>query len=181
FYVIGGVDFPSYGYYKNFYQMENGIGKSTFFLKQIKDYMEKNMYKKKYKKHSGRNNKKNHILLVTSEYGKAVIRSAIDIISQKSFKNVKDMASRLEIMEVKNKFFCGNIKITGLLSWEDIKGSLEKRNINNYYRILIPDSIFNEDGLSIDNYKDDDFRKINRNIRIVPEEGYSFVKEIFSN
>ena len=37
FYILAGTDFPAYKNYGDFYQLENGIGKSTDFLKQARD------------------------------------------------------------------------------------------------------------------------------------------------
>ncbi len=181
FYVMGGVTFPSYKYYRDFNQIENGIGKSTYFLKQINDFIKNNLNSYHPSVKTVKNEKKNRILLVTSEYGEVVIRNAIDTILEKLGDYGKSVVSHLDIMEVKNKFFGGNIKITGLLSRKDIELSLKKQDINIYCKVLIPDSIFNEDNLSIDNYKRKDFKKIGKNIKIVPEDGFSFIKEIFPN
>lgn len=172
FYIISEIDFPPYNYYKNFYQIENGIGKSTCFLKQVDEYINNRgyTYEKKYKK----------VLIVTSEYGKVVIKKAIDKLEERYGTLRQDMKLFLKILEVKNKFLGGNIKVTGILSGEDIKINLKKEDIKKYDRVLIPKSIFNQDNLTIDNYKKLDLEKINKNIKIIPEDGYNFIKEIYS-
>ncbi len=176
FYILAGISFPGYEYYKNFYQIENGIGKSIHFLKQIKDFLKNDYISSRIL--GGIKNYKREILLVTSEYGKIVIENALGIVLKKLGDRGKEIVSFLKILKVVNKFLGGNIKITGLLSGRDIISNLKKENMHMYGKILIPNSIFNEENLTIDNYKKQDFEKIDRNIKIIPEDGFSFIREI---
>ena len=82
-------------------------------------------------------------------------------------------------MKVTNQSLGGNIKITGLLSGEDIVSNLKRENLEIYSKILIPDCIFNKESFTIDNYTKQDIVKISKNIKIISEDGYSFIKEIF--
>jgi len=180
FYVMGEVTFPPYRQYKNFYQIENGVGKSVYFLRQVSDIVKENHNLYCSIAFKNKNDKKNRILLVTSEYGRDIIKTAIKIIFEELGDCVERRFLDIDIMEVKNNFFGGNIKITGILSGGDIESSLKKRDAGKYLRVLIPDSIFNEDNLSIDNYEKNDFKKMGKNVKIIPEDGLSFIKEIFS-
>jgi len=174
FYILAGVDFPEYEYYGNFYQIENGIGKSTDFLKQVEDYL-----KYDHIPIPGKFNKnRKYILIVTSEYGEAIISNALKIILEK-FNNIGEkIVSYIKILEIENKFFGGNIKITGLLSGKDIISKLSKEDMGIYEKILIPSSIFNEENLTIDNYARKDIEIISNKIKIISEKGTSFIKEL---
>lgn len=172
FYILAQVGFPAYGSYGGFYQIKNGIGKSADFLKQIKDYIEKNSV-------SGMLCEKN-ILIVTSEYGKIVIENALKSNMENLSGTCKKNILPVRISEVKNEFFGGNIKTTGLLTGADIIARLNKENTDKYDKVIIPDSIFNEKNLTIDDYSKKDLKKICGKIKIVSEEGLSFIKELSS-
>jgi len=178
FYVLGGIKFPQYKYYKKFYQIENGVGKSTYFLKQIKDFIKNHNIVNYISSNMNKSNKYKYTLLITSEYGKVVIENAINIILEKLGSAGKRISSYLKILKVVNKFLGGNIKITGLLSGKDIELNLKREDMRVYDKILIPDSIFNKENLTIDNYTKQDLEKISKKIKIIPENGSSFIKEI---
>jgi len=174
FYIMAGMEFPGYKYYRNFYQIKNGIGKSTEFLRKINIFLNKESASEKIK-----NNKKN-ILIVTSEYGKKVIGFALrDIVNILGTKG-EEIISNIRLLEIKNNFFKGNIKATGLLTGKDIMSGLNKESMYGYEKVIIPDSIFNRDNFTIDNYSRKDIKNISRNIKIISEEGSIFMKEIIS-
>lgn len=176
FYLIGGTELPDYSYYQDFYQIENGIGKSIYFLKMVEDYMKNNLNRGKTAGEQAINNRST--LLVTSEYGEIVIRGALGIIIKKyaDYKNYKSLS--VKILKIKNVFLGGNIKITGLISGKDIMLNLTKENLDIYDKILIPDCIFNDNGFTIDDYTKQDIKKNDERIKIIPEDGHSFAKEI---
>jgi len=171
FYILAGIDFPGYKYYRDFYQIENGIGKSTVFLKEIDEQM-KFTHVDKFKCGEG------PILIITSEYGKKVVDRSLDNIAKKSKTAGKKIVSCVKVLEVENKFLGGNIKVTGLLSGHDIKSALGEENIERFKKILIPAGIFNEENLTIDDFNRKDIEEINGRIKIISEDGHSFIKEI---
>lgn len=173
FYITGGIKFPAYEYYKNFYQIRNGIGKSIHFLKQVNDFIKN--------KNSAKlviNNKKNNILIITSEYGKVIIDNALNAIYGEAENHSLKTGSFLKVLDIRNRFLGGNIKVTGLLGGRDIESNLIKEDLEIYDKILIPDIIFNMNNVTIDEYKREDIEKIGKNIKIIPEDGFSFIKEI---
>jgi len=174
FYILAVVSFPEYGYYGDFYQIENGIGKSAGFLKQVEDYIKYNYNPDK--SYEG----KKYILVITSEYGEVIINHTLNIILKKLSSIGEKIVSYIKILVVENKFFGGNIKITGLLGGKDIISNLSKEKTEIYEKILIPDSIFNEENLTIDNYARKDIEKISSNIKVISEEGLDFIKEVTS-
>jgi hypothetical protein len=66
------------------------------------------------------------------------------------------------------------------LTGSDIVSELKKENLNLYEKIIIPDSIFNDDDLTIDDYSKKNLKSINSKIKIISEEGFSFIKELAS-
>jgi NifB/MoaA-like Fe-S oxidoreductase len=175
FYVLAGIDFPEYKYYGDFYQIENGIGKSTVFLKEINEQIKIDNLADK--SGSGRG----PILIVTSEYGGKVINESLNIILKKLKTAGKKIVSCVKVLEVKNKFLGGNVKVTGLLSGQHINAALGEENTEGFDKILVPDGIFNEDNLTIDDFNKKDIEEISSRIKIISEDGYSFIREIIFN
>jgi len=176
FYILAGKSLPSFNSYGKLFQIENGIGKSADFLKEIKNNLPdliKNVF-------SRRNNL--NILLITSEYGAVVLEEAISLIIDllNNFTGPEQNIS-IDIEVVKNIFLGGNVKVTGLLSGADIIKKFNNINTKIYDSIFIPDSIFNNDGLTIDDIDMLKIKTINKKIRIIPENGKNFLKEIGKN
>lgn len=172
FYILAGVEFPNHTHYGDFCQIKNGIGKSTDFLRQVEDYIEC--------RGIGHDICHKKILVVTSEYGKIVIENALKLIRKKLTGTRCIDGLTIKVLEVKNDFFGGNIKVSGLLTGRDIISVLKKESLNLYEKMIIPDSIFNDDDLTIDDYSKEDLRSIDGRIKIISEEGNSFIKELAS-
>ena len=175
FYILAGIDFPEYKYYGDFYQIDNGIGKSTVFLKDIDEEVKFD----RFTDISGSD--KRPILVVTSEYGKKIIDESLNIIIKKLKTAGKKIVSCVKVLEVENKFLGGNVKVTGLLSGQDIKSSLGEENIEEFDKILLPAGIFNEENFTIDGFNRKNIEEISSRIRIIPEDGHNFIREIIFN
>ncbi len=172
FYLMAGSELPGYDQYGKFFQIQNGIGKSIDFIRDAKRYMK--IYQKKEIKRKDRiNNKK--ILIISSEYGEIVIKKISKIM-----ENTCRDQSKIELLTIKNNFFGGNVKVTGLLTGIDIISSLKNKNIQLYDNVLIPKIIFNIDGLTLDGYRIEDIKRISDNINIIEDNGVSFVKAIIN-
>ena len=172
FYITAGMKFPAYEHYGDFYQIKNGIGKSTDFLKQVENYIRNNyitdaIYNK-------------NILIVTSEYGKAVIKNALEMIKINLSSMGRSKKLPIKILVIKNEFFGGNVKAAGLLTGSDIISQLKRENIGIYEKIILPDSIFNDNNLTLDNYSKINIKSVDRKVKIISEEGISFIKELTS-
>ncbi|MBN2072503.1 MAG: DUF512 domain-containing protein [Actinobacteria bacterium] len=188
FFLLAGNNFPSKKYYGDYYQIENGIGKSRDFLEEVKNFFKPvkldNLLQDCTLKGIPSTGRKK-ILIITSEYGLAVIRNALDII----YKNISGKNDKLRehgipvnILAIKNRFLGGNIKITGLLSGKDIiDGILQLTAVaktHNFKNIIVPDCILNSDFLTIDGYTARDIKKTVQGIRFIPEKGPDMVKAI---
>jgi len=171
YYIIGEKEFPCYEEYGKFEQLQNGIGKTIDFIHDIKEYLS-DFSNKKYKI----NNR--NILIVTSEYGRKVFKAVVDIINR--FREIKCLQDkfRIDFLVVKNNFFGGNVKATGVLTGMDIINEVKKINIKDYNDILIPSVIFNKNGITLDDYSMEDLKKISNRIRFVQDNGKSLVKII---
>ncbi|MBC8387924.1 MAG: DUF512 domain-containing protein [Actinobacteria bacterium] len=180
FYIIAEKKFPDYNYYKDFFQINNGVGKYINFLNQIFKFFQVKKEKISINLTDNNNNPyKKGILIVTSEYGKYIITETLKIIGKKEKDFSLLVNSYLKVISIKNDFFGGNIKVTGLLSGIDIISNLKKIKITKYSKIIIPDCIFNNDNLTIDNYRKHEIERISNRIKIIPEDGLSFIKEIY--
>ncbi len=175
FYILAGLDFPEYNSYGRFYQIQNGIGKSVDFLKQSVNWFEKS-------KTTGNHLKRGNILIITSEYGEVVLKKSLNLVKDKlkSLENRYNVAN-VKIMAVKNDMLGGNVKVTGLLTGEDIIKSLRKENLEKFYKILIPECIFNSEGVTLDDISRNKMKSFNRKIKIIKEDGFSFIKEVIQS
>ena len=90
----------------------------------------------------------------------------------------------LKVKDVKNYFLGGNVKVAGLLTYYDFirafnnKTDINKKEFGSYDKILIPNIIFNNDGLTLDNKTKKDFENIAENIKFVDPNGKTFLREI---
>lgn len=149
FYIIANWEFEDVDFYEGFYQYENGIGMATHFLASFEGKIKPskvssgffksiegapNYGYRSYSKDSTLK-KSSKVTIVTSEYGNHVIRKSISA----------KYGSFVKILPVKNKFFGGNIKVTGLLTGEDILTELKDHNEEGV--ILLPDVVVSNDKL----------------------------------
>jgi putative radical SAM enzyme (TIGR03279 family) len=172
FYILADTRLPAYSYYGDFCQIKNGIGKSTDFLKQVDDYIGYNNINHEILR--------KEVLVVTSEYGKIVLENALNLIGENLNKTGCGEVLHINVLEIKNNFFGGNVKVTGLLTGRDIISQLRKEGMESYEKIIIPDSIFNDDDITIDGYSKNDFIGVSSKIKIISEEGSIFIKELLS-
>ncbi|MBM3708458.1 MAG: DUF512 domain-containing protein, partial [Actinobacteria bacterium] len=176
FYIMSGKEFPYYSDYGRFLQIQNGIGKSADFLNEIKNCIQKKI--KLWIKNKNNNNTYNNILIVTSEYGIVVLEKALRFINaEKKSANIP-IKNTFEIAVVRNKFFGGNVKVTGLLTGTDIINTLRVKDLTKYNRVLIPDCIFNKNGLTLDDYKLKDLETLDCSIKIIRETACTLISLI---
>lgn len=200
FYIISGYDFPHYKSYGNFSQIENGIGLCRNFIFEIDRYLEN--FSKKIIYDSGLTNKTGNVLLkndskriikkcpkkilvFTSEYFYETMGLQVEKINNLDREKTLNLNLKLKVNYLKNYFLGGNVKVAGLLTYHDFicwynkQSSLEKKEFAKYDKILIPNIIFNKDGLTLDNKVQNDFLNIYKNIQFIDPCGKSFLKEIF--
>jgi len=94
--------------------------------------------------------------IVTSTYGKLALERVFESKGQ----------SPVDVIEVTNEFFGGNIAVTGLMSGQDVARAIAT---TDYDRLLLPDVCLSE-GRFIDGL---DARELPREVEVVPTDGAS--------
>jgi len=126
-----------------------------------------------------------NILIITSEYFYETMIGQVEKIKNFCVRKTLNLNFNLKVSYLKNYFLGGNVKVAGLMtyydfiSWYNGQSSLNKKEFAKYDRILIPNIIFNKDGLTLDNKTQNDFLSIYENIRFIDPYGKSFLREIF--
>ena len=200
FYIMAGRDFPEYKSYGDFVQIENGIGLCRNFISESDLFLK--AISKKIKAKDLAMNKIMHdvsepcdkktieimpknILILTSEYFYETMNAQVEKIKRYLLKETLNLNLNLKVNYIKNYFFGGNVKVFGLLTHHDFLrlhynlDSARKKEFCEYDKIVMPNIIFNKDGLTLDNKIEKDFLGIYKNIKFIDPDGKSFLKEIF--
>lgn len=117
FYVKGGIELPSYEFWGEFTQIENGVGMLTSFSHEF-DVMlatldeEEKMVTR-------------HVSVATGEASYDAFRGLLDKLA-KAVPNTK-----VELYPVKNEFFGGEVTVTGLLTGRDLERGLADKELGD--------------------------------------------------
>lgn len=133
FYVLAGFEPPEYDFYNEFPQLENGIGMLRLGYQNFtnnKDTLADEL------KESG----KDHLILC-SQSAKRHIRGIVKEL------NALLGAKKLRYQEIRNDFLGEKITVAGLLSAKDI---IAQAGTQDGEVIVLPQSIFNCEGLTLD-------------------------------
>ncbi len=110
FYLKGGIDIPDYEYWEEFTQIENGVGMISSFDREFQNAM-----------------------LNINDEDKALSRNISVATGEAAYELIKKCCDRLSefcphlkinVHKIKNKFFGGEVTVTGLLTGQDILNSL---------------------------------------------------------
>lgn len=138
FFLKAEEKIPPKGYYHSFPQYENGIGMVRNFIDETSEFKNKKL-------------KKGFAILTGKSFGEFLIKN--------------NFFNSTGILPVMNRFFGEMVTVTGLLSGEDIIKTMKNTGFKNY---LIYKRVFNEDGLTLDNYtKNDIIKKSGKNLIIL--------------
>lgn len=159
FYYIAKKKLPSYKSYKDFPQLENGIGKYVEFEYKFKKEFKKNKYKNNY-------------------YAVLCSYSAYSM-----FKKLKTKFNlNLKIIPVPSKFWGKFVNVAGLLTGSDYLAII-KENITELKKCkntLISSVSLNDDNKFLDDLTINDLQTILPGVRCCPDNGKDFAK-IISN
>lgn len=133
FYINARAPFPAADWYDGFPQYENGIGIVRTFVDEIVA-MRSTIEKALEDLPEGET-----ITLVTGMLSATTIAGAL---------NACDAAGKVRLLVVPNRFFGGNVSVTGLLTGADIAEAIKQDAHAGEY--VLPDVIFNVDGLTLD-------------------------------
>lgn len=110
-YLIGGLPFPPHSHYRDYPQLENGVGMVRRFLVDFN----------RRRQHLPRKlPRRTRWLLVTGEYGALIFPPLVDDLQRR----VENLEIRLH--PVSNEFFGPLVKCSGLLTGRDLLRSLER-------------------------------------------------------
>ena len=137
FYVLAGLPIPEADFYEDYPQLENGIGMLRLTLDSFR--RRKRALLKELRK-AGTN-----FLLATSISAEATMNLIACELNQRL------EGQTVRVQAIRNIFFGEQITVTGLLTYSDLAAQLAPA-ANEL--ILLPDSIFNHDDLTLDGADD---------------------------
>ncbi|MFH1760811.1 MAG: DUF512 domain-containing protein [bacterium] len=146
-FVLADLNIPASAYYKDFPQLENGIGMIRSFLNEL-------MYltKKCNTVSGGRNS------IVTGELAKPYIMRAADKLSGFTGKTYS-------VHSIKNNFLGRRITVSGLLCGCDIVHQLSSVTLGQ--EVFLPKNCFNHDGNTLDGWSLDALsQKLGKKVKI---------------
>jgi putative radical SAM enzyme (TIGR03279 family) len=140
FFLLANEEIPEEEYYDDFPQIENGVGMTRKFLADWETT--KDSLKLDKDIHS--------ISLITAELIYSIIRNLA--LEFQKCTNIKT-----DVIKVENEYLGNTITVTGLLSGRDIIKTIKKNVCGDL--ILLPENMFNTDGLTLDGKAIDDLGK----------------------
>ena len=150
-------------FYGNFAQIENGVGTTAKFKKEIDEALEEIGNRKFNKK----------ILLISGTSASKFIKKQAEKV-EKAVDGVK-----VDVLAVKNEFFGESVNCTGLLTGRDIIDSVKKIN-GDYDFIVMPCHVLREntdlflDGKTVGDIEKETLKKV----RITDGSGESFINAL---
>ncbi len=136
------VPIPSEDYYDNYYQIENGVGLTRYFLKNF--YAQSKSFPNKLKT-------KRHLCLVTGESAYVILKNEVLPV----LKNIENC--EVSLIAVKNDFLGHTVTVSGLLSGQDIAKAINNSNCSGIF--ILPSNCINDDGLFLDDWSLKDLKE----------------------
>lgn len=138
FYLNARAPFPTAEWYDDYPQYENGIGLVRSFADDVaglRDSIEAAVKQLPAEWES--------VTLVTGVMAATTIAGAL---------NACDAAGRVRLLAVPNRFFGGNVSVTGLLVGRDVVDAIaaDASKSTRRHAYIVPDIVFNADGLTLD-------------------------------
>ena len=133
FFLLANSPIPENDYYEGYPQIENGIGLVREFLDNWKDYSDELLTQHRNKK----------VLFVTGVSFYPILKRLVEKLNIKENQFWK-------IIKVENEFLGKDVTVAGLLSGQDVIKAIQKEK---YDVLLLPDEMFNVDGITLDNFK----------------------------
>lgn len=132
FYILAGRNFPSGDYYEDSPQIENGVGLVRRFIDD---------FRKNRKKLPKMLSKPLSFVLVTGSYGASFMPGIV-----RQLNKIEGLS--VEFVAVENKFWGGNVAVSGLLTGKDICNTLAGKFEGK--TVLLPPNCVNYDGIMLD-------------------------------
>lgn len=160
FYLKAKKDFPTYGEYGSFSQIEDGVGLITKFKKEFDDAV-KNFSAAK----------EGSFTLVTGVSAYPFIKSLVDELKEK-------FGVKCQVIRVENEFFGKSVTVSGLLTARDILAALSKTEVGD--TVLLPRVLLREiKNVFLDDVTLDEFKKaVGRKVETVENDGADFCRKM---
>lgn len=140
FYIEAHAPFPMPEWYDDFPQYENGIGMVVSYVADIKE-----LAKELYAAVEDIPADSHAATIVIGELATGTMLGTLSALHA---------GGRVRVLPVKNRFFGGNVTVTGLLTGADISAAIryDAAHVDQPTRYIVPAIIFNTDQLTLDGY-----------------------------
>jgi putative radical SAM enzyme (TIGR03279 family) len=169
FYIMGGLDIPSYEEYEDFPQIENGVGLIAQFQNEFHEYMGAlSASPIAYHPLSAANR---HVSIATGVSAAQHINKMAQLLEKRY--NVK-----VSVYAIKNFFFGENVTVTGLLTGKDLIGQLEGKPLGE--ELLICRCMLKAgETVFLDNFTVDMLQhQLSTKVTIVENSGEDFINKV---
>lgn len=162
FYILADKPFPDYKMYKDFPQIENGVGLVVKFEKEFEDGLTK------YKSVKPQNKR---VTVVTGISAYNIIRSMCNTLER--IFNIS-----IDVVQATNIFFGETVTVAGLLTGRDIISVLKGRELGD--KVLIPNVTLRKgadvflDDLTLEEL----ISALDKNVVAVPVDGQELIKAV---
>ncbi|MFQ5825066.1 MAG: DUF512 domain-containing protein [bacterium] len=141
FYIMAGMTLPPAERYDGFYQMENGVGMVRYLLDN---------FKKQRMRFPKKLSKPLKATFVTATLASGFMQETII----PTLNQVENLQVNLEVVE--NKFYGTSIRVTGLLTAQDIFNYLSKKELGD--RVYLPANCVNGNNIFLDDWSLEELR-----------------------
>lgn len=138
FYLLAGIELPSFSAYENFIQLENGVGLARKYLQEL----EKEIKEMKEITSSPK------ILIATARLFGPLLEDALVGLREKGVD--------IKVQVIENHFFGTSITVGGLMTFQDLRQQIKDDEIDF---LLLPSSMLNYEGFSLDDYTSQEIRE----------------------
>jgi len=165
-YIMAGLRLPSYGFYEDFPQLENGVGMMRLFMSEFRHQLES---KKDFVK-----NKITPTSIVTGKLAAKYIKKLLSNL-KKWYDDVP-----VTVYTINNDFFGNSVTVSGLITGKNIIDQLKDKELAS--RLLIPQNMLKSgEELFLDDVTVDELSKtLNIPVKIVKIDGADFLNTIIN-
>jgi putative radical SAM enzyme (TIGR03279 family) len=151
FYLLANIQLPHYEHYGDFWQIENGVGLTSAFLKEFDD--SSTHFPRKL-------DRPKSVVIITGLLAEKVLTDKI-IPKLRRIGNLN-----IEVHSIRNTFFGDSVTVSGLLTGQDIIEALKGEN--REFEILLPPNCINNDGKLLDDLSPEDISlALNKSVKIL--------------
>ncbi|TDB39864.1 MAG: DUF512 domain-containing protein [Actinobacteria bacterium] len=156
FYLAAGEAVPGSAEYDDFPQYENGIGLVRSFIDEFSETID-------------------DVAIVPSET--VLVTGTLFAPVLESLLRRFGLNDRVRVLAVANRFFGGNVSVTGLLTGHDIIDAIREDGADARY--LVPDIVVNSDGLLLDDVPAGDLAvRTEAHVRVVGPDAAALVNAL---